>query len=448
MTDAAAQAASDIAAAYIMRVHQRYEENDVGAVSSVGIKYQLKRLDQEFENFRTAQTKLIASADGESKAKLLEQLVNVDAMYQHLYEKFGDRGEDLDRTVNEQALAAEKVRNPPKPRKPLEGLTDFDGTHQSWPAFRDLFCALVVNVGVSRLECFLLLKKHCKGSAEQMLEGYALVEASFEPAWLSLKEIYEDKYSIMQSLIDKVMNLEQANGKVVTEVRKVVETIRSTLRQLAGMGVKTRYWDAVMINIAARKLPAGIIREWEKERDVEVLPDLETLLTFVDSRTRLRLFTPAGQNAEQKPGVNNGSRQWKPNTGPSPGASGSQKPENGKADGKAPVKEQQRHERVSISCWKCKGGHPLAFCPDFLAIKDTKVREEEVKKLNLCVNCFGKAHQAAECKKQGCEACPDQKHSALLCPKKDGRAPKRNGHQVHQNAQSGKRKRWASPHAQ
>lgn len=44
-----------------------------------------------------------------------------------------------------------------RPKRAPENMVDFDGSHAKWPAFRDLFKALVVDAEYSELECFLLL---------------------------------------------------------------------------------------------------------------------------------------------------------------------------------------------------------------------------------------------------------------------------------------------------
>lgn len=82
-----------------------------------------------------------------------------------------------------------------------------------------------------------------------MVAGYAPVAASFALAWESLREIFEDAYSIVQALIDKLIDLAPAKNKTVVEMRRVIDTFRSTLRQLEGMQLEVLAWDAVMVNL-------------------------------------------------------------------------------------------------------------------------------------------------------------------------------------------------------
>lgn len=225
MADATVKAMRDTALLYIQRCHTTFAGADIAGVSRAGTAYQLRRLETEFEKFQSGQTALLAIANGDAeKEPLLQELIAVDAMYQQLFERFSVRGEDIERTQTQMLFDAriERVQGD-KPRRPLDGLSDFDGTHQKWPAFRDLFKALVIDVGVSKLECLLLL------------------QASFDLAWASLKEIYDDTYSIIQSLIDKMIDLEPASGKSPQDTRRVVDTLRSTLRQLVSMDVPTAH---------------------------------------------------------------------------------------------------------------------------------------------------------------------------------------------------------------
>lgn len=432
--DATAKASRDTALLYIQRVTDVYGTSDISDIPRASAAYQLRRLDTEFGRFQSAQTSMIAIAeDDKAKKPLMDQLFKVDEMYRALFEKFTPLvTEDPDQT---RLFVHNQVPLEERSRKPIEGLSDFDGTHQKWPAFRDLFRALVIDAGVSKLQCLLLLRKHCKGASEQMLEGYELVEASFEMAWTYLKEIYEDTYSIIQSLIDRLVDMEPASGKVPMDTRRVVDTMRSTLRQLNGMKVPTDKWDALMINLAARKMPPAIIREWEKERKVGVTPTFDELLLFIDARSRLRLFNPPVKNTnrpeasarhnENKMG-GEAFRPGKPHFKPFGAPATSSGPPPGR----------------SVSCFKCEGQHFLRACPDILAITNLKARETELLKYVKCTNCLAKSHVTNECGFPACKACNGVKHHYVLCPK--DKQQKRDGPVIHHTTSEPKRHRGNS----
>lgn len=439
MADPDVVAARDTALVYIKRIFNSTKTADMDALTKAGAQYQLRRLETDFEKFQNAQTTMIGAAKSEGeKESLLKQIGEIDEMYRALYEKYSPiaEAEDPNRT---RFFPPNQNGFEERSRKPIEGLADFDGTHQKWPAFRDLFQALAIDVGVSKLECLLLLRKHCKGPSEQMLEGYELVEASFELAWDYLKEIYEDKYSIVQSLIDRLIDMEPASGKVPMDTRRVVDTLRSTLRQLCAMKMPTNQWDALMINVAARKLPPAVIREWEKERKVGVMPTFEELLLFIDARSRLRLFNPPVKNTNtnfSKPETNvrrnenkmsgEAFRSWRPPSKPLGAPATSTGPPSGRPS----------------NCFKCQGQHYLRACPEILAIANLKARETELLKYVKCLNCLTSRHATNECTAHACKACDGEKHNHILCPKNRGQ--KRDGGAIHHTSTGPKRWRGNS----
>lgn len=428
MADPTVTATRDTAYHHIRRTYDAYVRTDVSALAKASALYQLRRLASEFERFQVAQTAIISvTNDEQEKESLFQSLAKVDKMYQLVFEKLAPIGEEADLTQTRQFIP-DNGHVDERSRKPIEGLTDFDGTHQKWPAFRDLFSALVIDAGVSKLQCLLLLRKHCKGPAEQMLEGYQLVETSFEMAWTYLKEIYEDTYSIIQSLIDRLIDMDPASGKVPMDTRRVVDTMRSTLRQLNAMKVPTNQWDALMINLAARKIPQAIIREWEKERKVGVVPTFNELLLFIDARSRLRLFNQPAKN------TNKLEASVRPNE--SKPTSDSFRP------GKPPFKPAGANSHPpgrSVSCFKCEGPHFLRTCPDVLAIANLKARESELSKYVKCVNCLAKGHATNECGSPACKACVGVKHHYVLCPKE--KQQKRDGSVINHTTCEPKRQR-------
>lgn len=240
-----------------------------------------------------------------------------------------------------------------------------------------------------------------------MLEGYELVETSFDAAWGYLKEIYEDEYSITQALVDKLIDLEPASGKVPMDMRRVVDTLRSTLRQLKAMKVPTNNWDAFMVNLTARKVPHAIVREWEKERKVGATPKFEEFLLFIDARSRLRMINPQVKS-NNKPETSTRPSEGKVNTEPH-------------RQWKPPFKAAAATTPASgrpISCFKCEGPHVIRLCPDILAVSNLKARETELLKYVKCINCLAKSHASSECNSMGCKACGGVKHNHIICPSK------------------------------
>lgn len=405
-----------IAFEYVKKSYEQARDLE-GDVSRLGSEYKLRRVQVELGKYLDAATLIMSTlTDNNIKAALTAEMVKVDDWCALIHEKMTPRDRDLNHSMLERTMHGA----PNKSRKAPENLTDFDGSHAKWPAFRDLFNALVVDAEYSELESFLLLQKHCKGSSMEILAGYAPVATSFQLAWNSLKEVFEDSYSITQSLIDKLMDLPAAQNRSVLELRRIIDTCRSTLRQLKTMEYKVDEWDAIIINMMARKVPAGIIHEWEQHRDRAKIPTLNEFLAFLDGKARLRIFAteyvgnkkPAHVQAAQAAQVaQTQSAPQKPNVSVAdPGIKSSLPGPSG--NNRKPLFTTKGGSRL---CYKCKGEHLIYTCAEFLAITNIKAREQDAIKLELCVNCLRKGHDVSTCTAEGCRECNGAKHNRLLC---------------------------------
>jgi hypothetical protein len=65
-----------------------------------------------------------------------------------------------------------------------------------------------------------------------------------------------------------------------------------------------------------------------------------------------------------------------------------------------------------LTCSFCKKGHFIFQCDDFLKLAVTE-RFNQVKRLNLCVNCLKHNHSALNRKSGSCKEC-NKKHNTLL----------------------------------
>lgn len=404
-----AKTTKEMAVRYIRGVHESLKNRDIGLMPPLAAGYQKQRVEAEFQKFMTAQTTIIAAIkDANDKNQEYQQIQDMDEMCAELYGKFHDYNKQIGK-AGDPLLGGHAA-----PRKAPENLVDFDGSHSKWPGFRDLFKALVIDVDYSVLERFLLLRKHCKGPAEEIVAGYPPIEASFALAWDSLKDIFEDTYSITQSLVDKLIDLAPVKSRGVVEMRRVIDTFRSTLRQLQAMGIDVDAWDAMMINMLARKVPPGMVHEWEQQRNKKDAPKLIDFTTYLDGKARLRVFATECQSTRrQQPPANNAN-----STSNNFNAVASN-------DGRRPLFTSKGGPRL---CHKCKGEHLIYQCPEFAAMADVKQREAEAARLNLCANCLRFGHSLADCKGEGCRECQGAKHNRLLCPKP--RAQKRDNQRV------------------
>lgn len=75
----------------------------------------------------------------------------------------------------------------------------------------------------------------------------------------------------------------------------------------------------------------------------------------------------------------------------------------------------ETEEAHTMKCPRCETDHhPLHRCAQFISLT-WRARLDTVKRINLCQNCFSRAHKAKDCKNRPCKEC-GMKHNNLLCP--------------------------------
>lgn len=297
-----------------------------------------------------------------------------------------------------------------------EGLGKFDGTQANWPPFRDLFIALVDSKAYSSLSKLLYLKKACTGAAALAIGGYDPLQDCYQDAWQALKWIYDDKYAVTQALINRLLDLEPAKNDGIEELRRIIDTTTSTMRQLATLKHKVRHWDPVIINVMARKLPPTTVGAWEQQRKRDQAPKLQELLDYLDAKARSRLFDMGSTSREEKGDAGRNTRR----------APATQKQEAGsRANYSRPLFQTVG---VSSQCVHCKKtGHWLGNCP---ALKERTVKDRRaiLLAMGVCLNCLCFGHYRFRCERPGCPrwACSGDKHHTMVCEKSAVKRPATN----------------------
>lgn len=358
------------------------------------------------------QAKFIATAKvgvAKQNAKLWIEAVEKD--YRELRQKLSARIYQLERANNAgENLAPRAIHQLPMSTRSPEGLGEFDGTHANWPQFRDLFIALVGSQDYPNLNKLLYLKKSCTGPAALAIRGYEPIQDCYEADWNALNAIYEDDYAVTQALIDRLVNMPLAKDAGVKELRRIIDTTTSTLRQLSGLQEETEKWDSVVINLITKKLPFTIIESWEQLRKRNQRPTLSEFLEFLDARARARMFnaTPTPISAprhdkERNYGLERNTRRQNATTGY----------KNSRTTWNV---QAHRTNEGSQGCRLCDKNHNLANCSVLLG-KHVSERRRILVQLGVCLNCLNFGHYLNQCNRPSCSRreCKNDKHHWTLC---------------------------------
>jgi hypothetical protein len=90
--------------------------------------------------------------------------------------------------------------------------------------------------------------------------------------------------------------------------------------------------------------------------------------------------------------------------------------------------KQTNHVHVATrsSCVLCRGNHPLYRCRQFRKASSQQ-RMKVIKQNQLCFNCLGNSHRAAQCEVEWrCKFCSRKHDSLLLCESKQAQRNNRN----------------------
>lgn len=265
-------------------------------------------------------------------------------------------------------------------------LKEFSGHYSEWQGFRDTFLALVHNnKSLSKIEKFYYLQASLKGEAAQVIASLNISDSGYDTAMGLLTARYENKKAIINSHIKEIFELPVLSKESFTNLRKFSDTFLKNYRALESLGESVDTWDTMLLFLLISKLDFNTKKDWENSTKDVTNPKIADFIKFIMQRCQML------EALSSKPaGVGNvDSSHKKMNTTKSFYSSTS-----------------------DISCPICSEKHFVYACKK---LKDMSVssRYDEIKRLNLCINCLRSGHKVSECRSGGCKTC-SKKHNTLL----------------------------------
>lgn len=249
------------------------------------------------------------------------------------------------------------------------------------------------------------MQKACIGKTKVALGTWKPLADNYETAWQTLERKYDDNYRIKQALIDELFRLPRCVEETFDNLRKIIDTATSMLRQLDTMGEQTEHWDIMVMNVLLGRLPPNTIDSWEQRRSTDQQPTLDKFLEFLEGKARGKI-SAGGTNRERER-----DRERRPNRYEQ--ANGSARTFNEpKRNWPKPAEAQTSSGKPA--CKQCNADHALFRCPVLLS-KTLEQRKKFVADNKLCENCL-RMH-AGNCFYSGCPRCNYDKHNSILCSK-------------------------------
>lgn len=278
-------------------------------------------------------------------------------------------------------------------RLPVINLPDFSGKYTEWLPFYDAFQSLINN-NPSLDDCQKLhyLKSCLKGEAFRAVESLSISSDNYRSAWDTLQKRYKNTRLIIQGHVQAVLSAPEINKCSPESLRTLIDNIVNNLEALKVLKLPVESWDAMLVTVIINKLDYQTRREFENTLDSNPI-SLTQLIEFLEKK-RIVLES-LNQNAKQNYRESQTTNRLSTN-----GRKHSQ------------VHTANAAITNNLSCYFCKKPHPVNKCEDFLKLSITE-RFNEIKKRNMCTNCFRLNHRSSECKASGCRICHSRHHTLL-----------------------------------
>lgn len=303
----------------------------------------------------------------------------------------------------------EQVPNKPKfPQQPTVlpqinfklpdiSIKPFSGVSSEWQSFYDLFEKLIINnCQLDNLQKLIYLKSYLRDEALKLVDKLQLVEANFDIALNTLKERYEDKYTIIDAHLSNLFeNLPSLTKVDKDNLRDFLTTVKQNISALKNLGVPIEQSDLILVHIFSRKLDFNIRKAYRLQRDIKVLPTLADFLSFLEKHCRvLEDLTPVNSVATKlnpKPTKKSSYLSSVPSS----------------FDDTKPV------SHATQKCTYCKmDNHNIYRCLKFKGTSNNN-KIQFVLNNNLCQNCLNN-HNINNCQsKHRCLVCGASHHTIL-----------------------------------
>lgn len=285
---------------------------------------------------------------------------------------------------------------------------EFHGDKKQWPTFHDSFKAAIYDdPHIRPVRKFQILQAALKGRAAAALGRWTVCDASFEPAWIRLNELYNDPYGTSRELFQELNSLPKMDSPNGLKLQKISNAALGVARELEALGLPAAQYDMMFIHAAQSKLDQKTSIDWDTFRGANNRPTLKQFTGFLDTQARalcnayqVEHTSTDNKQKERKRPFNNtryqgGNKRFKSNA-----------PSTSTAHNN-PVKTENK------GCAVCFQDHLTRKCDQFLKMSVTK-RKQKAVEAHLCFNCLGRGHSLRDCKAGPCNRC-ETKHNSLLC---------------------------------
>lgn len=383
------------------------------------IKTRLKSIDEYWESFRQAHNSLVRCTPREQRGQITyflnEEFYKYEEVYLSIQADLSDLLSLLDKQkVQEHSLSANTSQSQlgqgqqSLAKLPRIQLPTFTGRYEDWPAYEDLFIALVhSNSSLGEVQKFHYLKTSVSGEAETLIRHIQVTGDNYSQAWGKLKERFGNKRTLVTNLLKRLFTQRKVQTQSAIQIKSLLDTTTECLNSLNNLKIQTDSWDPFIIFLVSQKLDPESFKEWEKaiyKDTADIMPTWEELKRFLEGQFRtLEQINPMLIKDKIQP-----SKSYH-NT-----LDTCEYEEEIFQSAHANISPRQRQ----ILCTYCKDGHYIFQCKEFTK-QPVEGRREFVQKNQLCFNCLIPGHNVYRCRQRTtCRICHRRHHSLLHEDKK------------------------------
>ncbi|GFY15484.1 integrase catalytic domain-containing protein [Trichonephila clavipes] len=259
----------------------------------------------------------------------------------------------------------------------------FRGRYDEWPSFKSQFDNIISNNNdLSESQKLYYLKASLQGDAK-LLEA---VDDSFESLITALKTRFENKRLLTETHINAILEIEKLTSESARDIRTMTDILSKNIRALKLLGFeRNNLSDLILLNIILKKIDRETRKQFEQSIDSNQIPELDTFIMFLEKRSQtidsINRSAPITHKPKQVP-FHKGKIFLNSNDS-------------------------------SNSCAICKLPHLTYKCSAYQNMKVSD-RFNQIKRLNLCINCLKEHHKIKDCKsKNSCSVCKKRHHTSL-----------------------------------
>jgi len=265
----------------------------------------------------------------------------------------------------------------------------FSGLYSEWKPFFDMFSALVhSNNKLDDVKKFFYLRAALSDDAENAIKCFQTTAESYQLAWNSLVERYNNNKLLVQAHTKSLFELEPVRQESASQLRKLYDSILGHIKSLETLGQSPNAWGSLLIHLIISKLDRDTVRQWEIESPRSEVATIKTLLDFLQTRFRMLEAIESSSSLKYLSEV-------KATVGMKRGA----------------IKSTSFAALVQFQCYYCKQNHTIYRCQAFIKLSVAE-RIKYISDLKHCKTCLH-THLGEKCKGRRCAKC-GQAHNSLL----------------------------------